>query len=104
MHRNDHTNSTAKVSTPEPVITSGYGFSRTLRLPGRTRSARSPRGAMMVTPYPCASRDRKSTRLNSSHITSSYAVFCLKKKNKPKELSPLGIDYMSMQYNRRHEI
>src|SRR5437667_6026331 len=25
-------------------------------------------------------RDRKSTRLNSSHITSSYAVFCLKKK------------------------
>src|SRR5437667_2276515 len=26
-------------------------------------------------------RDRKSTRLNSSHITSSYAVFCLKKKN-----------------------
>ena len=26
--------------------------------------------------------DRKSTRLNSSHITNSYAVFCLKKKNK----------------------
>src|SRR5437667_7339206 len=26
-------------------------------------------------------RDRKSTRLNSSHITTSYAVFCLKKKN-----------------------
>src|SRR5437773_7960690 len=25
--------------------------------------------------------DRKSTRLNSSHITTSYAVFCLKKKN-----------------------
>src|SRR5207248_11602829 len=28
--------------------------------------------------------DRKSTRLNSSHRTSSYAVFCLKKKNKKK--------------------
>jgi len=27
-------------------------------------------------------RNRKSTRLNSSHITISYAVFCLKKKNK----------------------
>src|SRR5437773_12104848 len=27
------------------------------------------------------SKDRKSTRLNSSHITISYAVFCLKKKN-----------------------
>src|SRR5437773_7719485 len=26
-------------------------------------------------------QDRKSTRLNSSHITISYAVFCLKKKN-----------------------
>src|SRR6266540_3779793 len=44
---------------------------------GRTRSAR---------PFPtprfstCARTDRKSTRLNSSHITISYAVFCLKKK------------------------
>src|SRR5690606_41242114 len=27
------------------------------------------------------SRDRKSTRLNSSHVKTSYAVFCLKKKN-----------------------
>src|SRR5688572_31080438 len=27
-------------------------------------------------------RDRKSTRLNSSHSQISYAVFCLKKKNK----------------------
>src|SRR5438132_4110078 len=27
-------------------------------------------------------RDRKSTRLNSSHTVISYAVFCLKKKNK----------------------
>src|SRR5438034_5567840 len=29
-----------------------------------------------------AVRDRKSTRLNSSHTVISYAVFCLKKKNK----------------------
>src|SRR6266540_5849377 len=29
--------------------------------------------------------DRKSTRLNSSHITISYAVFCLKKKKKNKK-------------------
>src|SRR5690625_102355 len=27
--------------------------------------------------------DRKSTRLNSSHVAISYAVFCLKKKSKP---------------------
>src|SRR5438874_7760589 len=28
--------------------------------------------------------DRKSTRLNSSHVEISYAVFCLKKKNKQR--------------------
>src|SRR5699024_11369784 len=28
--------------------------------------------------------DRKSTRLNSSHVSISYAVFCLKKKNHPR--------------------
>src|SRR6266704_5521415 len=31
--------------------------------------------------------DRKSTRLNSSHVSISYAVFCLKKKKKPYYLS-----------------
>src|SRR2546430_5983271 len=30
--------------------------------------------------------DRKSTRLNSSHSQISYAVFCLKKKNKRRDL------------------
>src|ERR1039458_10692777 len=33
-------------------------------------------------PAPPAIIDRKSTRLNSSHLGISYAVFCLKKKNK----------------------
>src|SRR5207248_10599298 len=32
-------------------------------------------------------RDRKSTRLNSSHRTISYAVFCLKKKNTKNKLT-----------------
>src|SRR2546427_4535315 len=32
-------------------------------------------------------RDRKSTRLNSSHSQISYAVFCLKKKKKTKKTS-----------------
>src|SRR5215204_6772862 len=36
-----------------------------------------------------ARRDRKSTRLNSSHTVSSYAVFCLKKKKKTKQKVPL---------------
>src|SRR6266498_634128 len=33
-------------------------------------------------PLPVDDRDRKSTRLNSSHVRISYAVFCLKKKKK----------------------
>src|SRR5690349_23440232 len=35
-----------------------------------------------------ASRDRKSTRLNSSHVEISYAVFCLKKKIQVEHCSP----------------
>src|SRR5690349_23164791 len=33
--------------------------------------------------HACTAEDRKSTRLNSSHVEISYAVFCLKKKKKP---------------------
>src|SRR5215813_14949738 len=36
----------------------------------------------------CCSRDRKSTRLNSSHVRISYAVFCLKKKKPPPSVPP----------------
>src|SRR5690625_7105468 len=34
---------------------------------------------------PAARQDRKSTRLNSSHVAISYAVFCLKKKTKIRQ-------------------
>src|SRR5688500_19577895 len=36
-------------------------------------------------------RDRKSTRLNSSHLVSSYAVFCLKRKklSEPPQIEPV---------------
>src|SRR5439155_6982519 len=37
------------------------------------------------------SRDRKSTRLNSSHVAISYAVFCLKKKTGHTRLRPLDL-------------
>src|SRR6266480_6730622 len=40
--------------------------------------------------------DRKSTRLNSSHMSISYAVFCLKKKKK-KDYKRLAVDYKSKQ-------
>src|SRR5690349_22352557 len=38
-------------------------------------------------------RDRKSTRLNSSHVEISYAVFCLKKKKKTSKHSAPRIPY-----------
>src|SRR2546426_8779396 len=52
------------------------GRSPPLRAPGRARAAAAP-----------PARDRKSTRLNSSHLVISYAVFCLKKKN-PRITTP----------------
>src|SRR5437763_9685828 len=59
----------------------------------RWRASSRPRGP------PCSSRaaarrDRKSTRLNSSHRCISYAVFCLKKKlhtvDRPDEYAEVG--------------
>src|SRR5436190_18431124 len=50
-------------------------------------AARWPRRSRRSTGQPgsSCSRDRKSTRLNSSHTVISYAVFCLKKKKNPKQ-------------------
>src|SRR5205807_6574233 len=42
----------------------------------------------LVVEESAASLDRKSTRLNSSHLVISYAVFCLKKKNKDERPTP----------------
>src|SRR5438874_8582011 len=55
-----------------------------LRLGRGDRPSHRERGAVREVPAvaaPDAGVDRKSTRLNSSHVESSYAVFCLKKKN-----------------------
>src|SRR5690554_7546471 len=46
----------------------------------------------LVMPSP----DRKSTRLNSSHVRISYAVFCLKKKKKKKRRKNKNDKVMSM--------
>src|SRR5690242_21608159 len=48
---------------------------RRRRLPRREPGGRSQEGASAA-----RGQDRKSTRLNSSHMSISYAVFCLKKK------------------------
>src|SRR5256885_15111991 len=47
----------------------------------RARTPRTRRGRGQL-PLPVPPADRKSTRLNSSHLVISYAVFCLKKKKK----------------------
>src|SRR5690606_39304578 len=43
-------------------------------------------------------KDRKSTRLNSSHVKISYAVFCLKKKKKKKNKILHRITQVSKNY------
>src|SRR3712207_8647550 len=48
----------------------------------RLRACRLPHGRPRAGVARGRPRDRKSTRLNSSHANISYAVFCLKKKNK----------------------
>src|SRR5256885_9617156 len=44
--------------------------------------------------------DRKSTRLNSSHLVISYAVFCLKKKNRSRLAVPIRTE--THQQQRAH--
>src|SRR3712207_8446720 len=59
------------------------------RLPGSGPSGRPGRRVRR------RARDRKSTRLNSSHANISYAVFCLKKKtpaNNPTSFFPLVLE------------
>src|SRR5256885_12509592 len=45
----------------------------------------------------CSGRDRKSTRLNSSHLVISYAVFCLKKKAEKEFAYELGLIVRAFQ-------
>src|SRR5437764_2905341 len=74
----------------DPATTEIYTLSLHDALP---ISERYPCSRLSITPSPTASRcwpsawtmsvrDRKSTRLNSSHRCTSYAVFCLKKKTR----------------------
>src|SRR5438874_13265167 len=55
---------------------------RLLGLGQRARRGVGPPGGARDHQGRRAPRDRKSTRLNSSHVEISYAVFCLKKKKK----------------------
>src|SRR6266478_8374046 len=55
--------------------------------------SRDPPTSQPVSASPCRRkyrRDRKSTRLNSSHSQISYAVFCLKKKKTTRTVRPVS--------------
>src|SRR5690625_5580373 len=49
-------------------------------------------------------QDRKSTRLNSSHVAISYAVFCLKKKNKVNLQRPKSSQITQIQTQNPHTL
>src|SRR5256885_6901793 len=56
----------------------------------RATTARIRRAPRASTAASVRRRDRKSTRLNSSHLVISYAVFCLKKKKHTRVLHQRG--------------
>src|SRR2546430_7667330 len=76
-------------STLFPYTTLFRSMARAVRLcPGAT-VVPVPWEACAVKSRQIREGDRKSTRLNSSHSQISYAVFCLKKKNKSEPLRKL---------------
>src|SRR5438034_8568664 len=62
------------------------------------RSTEKLLGGELLHKRSLGAKDRKSTRLNSSHTVISYAVFCLKKKKKKKNLTQKFI------INNKHNI
>src|SRR5690606_40373528 len=84
------------ISTPPPRLPAGSGRApparrcgqgsvRRREAPGGSGRALRPSLRGAVSPRRRGGRDRKSTRLNSSHVKSSYAVFCLKKNGRDTE-------------------
>src|SRR5207248_7783445 len=65
---------------PSWIVTAGLADGDRVIVSG-TQNARPGATVAAVLSGSPGERDRKSTRLNSSHRTISYAVFCLKKKN-----------------------
>src|SRR5438067_13194099 len=71
--------------TNNGAVTDGLGGGFTtsrLQFPGATAQMYTGTGTFGAPGDPLFGLDRKSTRLNSSHVSISYAVFCLKKKKK----------------------
>src|SRR5690349_23792671 len=74
---------------------------------GHGRPARafaSPQGDAVRQPGAGRGQDRKSTRLNSSHVEISYAVFCLKKKKKARNLRQGVSELVQQRENGRNAV
>src|SRR3712207_8314681 len=70
-----------KVGLRGDVVSVARGYARNFLLPRKLAEPATPgRVAELKRIEEQRARDRKSTRLNSSHANISYAVFCLKKK------------------------
>src|SRR5437660_7426921 len=67
---------------PYTTLFRSYFQEQTKWAPGVSVRDPSYVGAGDVSVLGSGTKDRKSTRLNSSHVAISYAVFCLKKKKK----------------------
>src|SRR5439155_16408595 len=77
---------------PRPPTSTLFPYTTLFRSPSHVDLAgRAPIGREIDQDRPslCAGLDRKSTRLNSSHVAISYAVFCLKKKKKERDVTTI---------------
>src|SRR5256885_10096430 len=82
--------SDASHAPPLVVISNRLPF-QVERRGGKLHLTRSPGGLVAA--------DRKSTRLNSSHLVISYAVFCLKKKTNAVPILHTIFDYLPAHYD-----
>src|SRR5690242_21083382 len=75
---------------------------------GVSKGPARPLGGARGVPALLLHSDRKSTRLNSSHMSSSYAVFCLKKKTVSRSregaVTNLGCDLCNTHVNDKRSI
>src|SRR5690349_23240934 len=67
--------------------------------PRRARRTRPGTVGRVRAPGAWHDQDRKSTRLNSSHVEISYAVFCLKKKKKKYNINALAQAYRAVPWH-----
>src|SRR5476651_60177 len=78
-----------------------FPYTTLFRSPNRSPSRWPVVGKEVGRPITCG-RDRKSTRLNSSHANTSYAVFCLKKKRKQESKFWAGAPDLTAPISHNH--